>query len=342
MAHKSSSTYALERRKNPYKIWLSETILQQTRVAQGLPYYQKFLSRFPDIFSLADASDDEVMKQWEGLGYYSRARNLHHAAKILVQRYEGQLPDSYDELIKLPGIGPYTAAAIASFAFGKPTAVLDGNVHRILSRYFAIAKRADNIQDKRTFTSLANNIIDPSRPGAFNQAIMDFGADICLASSPKCSLCPLTNTCAAFTQNMIEELPPPRQKIKKKDRFFHYFILINQVYTYITKRSKRDIWKNLWEFPMIETNSLMQFKELRKKSLSIQILNSQEYALKDQSQIFKQQLTHQRINAVFFIVAVPKVSNIEWKKVNREAMANFAFPRIIHSFLNKKTLDLFI
>ncbi len=326
--------------KDPYKIWLSEIMLQQTRVAQGMPYYQKFLKRFPDVYVLANASMDEVMKQWEGLGYYSRARHLHASAKLIVKHFDGHLPASYKELIRLPGIGPYTASAIASFAYGIPSAVVDGNVHRILSRYFAINKLIDNSKNKQLFTALANQLIDRQQAAAYNQAIMDFGADVCLAKNPNCKSCILEKHCQAYRSNTVNHLPPPRKRIKKRNRFFHYLIIINEGKTFIRKRTEQDIWKNLWEFPMIETTELKSFKSILAHKLINECLPVQQFELIKQSRIYKQQLTHQNINAVFYMIKSNNQIARAWQPVDSKSILNFAFPGIIHSFLSEKTLHL--
>lgn len=237
--------------KDPYKIWISEIILQQTRVAQGYDYYCRFIGRFPDVRSLARADEDEVMKYWQGLGYYSRARNLHAAARAVAEK--GSFPDSYEEVRKLKGVGDYTAAAICSFAFGLPCAVVDGNVYRVLSRWLGVDLPIDSTQGKKYFRELADELLDKERPALYNQAIMDFGALQCTPSSPQCMSCPLSDSCVALQKGLTDKLPVKQHKTKVSDRFFHYLFIHSGNSAFIHKRSGEDIWKNLYEFPLVET-----------------------------------------------------------------------------------------
>ena len=238
--------------KNPYYIWLSEIILQQTRVEQGLPYYLKFVEHYPTVFDLANATEDEVLKDWEGLGYYSRARNLHAAAKYIATELDGHFPDTYDSILKLKGVGPYTAAAIASFAFQLPYAVVDGNVYRVLSRFFGMDTPIDSTIGKKQFANLAQQLLDPTKPDVYNQAIMDFGATWCTPKQAKCNKCPLSEQCAAFQTNRVEKYPIKQKKLKKRTRYFHYLIFNYSGQTWIEKRAGKDIWQGLYQFPLIE------------------------------------------------------------------------------------------
>lgn len=237
--------------KDPYKIWISEIILQQTRVVQGYDYYCRFMEHFPDVDALANASEDEVMKCWQGLGYYSRARNLHEAAKVIADKK--RFPTTYEEVRALKGVGDYTAAAICSFAYDLPYAVVDGNVYRVLSRWMGVEEPIDTGAGKKLFASLADEMMDKSRPALYNQAIMDFGALQCVPSSPSCLFCPLADSCVALQKNQVDKLPRKARKTKVLDRYFSYIYVHAGAYTYIKKREAGDIWQNLYEFPLIET-----------------------------------------------------------------------------------------
>ncbi len=242
---------------DPYLIWISEIILQQTRVAQGYEYFLRFIKRFPDVVSLAAASEDEVMKYWQGLGYYSRARNLHAAAKSM----KGTFPKTYAEVRALKGVGDYTAAAICSFAYDMPYAVVDGNVYRVLSRYFGIDVPIDSTEGKKTFTALADEVLDKSRPADYNQAIMDFGAVQCTPQSPNCLFCPLSGSCRALSEGKVQQLPVKQHRTKTTNRYFNYIYVRMGAYTLIHKRTEDDIWKNLFELPLVETEKDLSEEE---------------------------------------------------------------------------------
>ena len=246
--------------KDPYRIWISEIILQQTRVAQGYDYYCRFIQRFPDVFSLAEADEDEVMKYWQGLGYYSRARNLHAAAQSIAG--VGKFPETYEEVRKLKGVGDYTAAAICSFAYDLPYAVVDGNVYRVISRWMGIEEPIDSTQGKKLFAGLADELLDRKRPALYNQAIMDFGAIQCVPSSPSCLFCPLNDSCVALQTGKVNVLPCKQHKTKVIPRYFHYIYVRAGSYTYLRKRPAGDIWQNLYEFPLIETSDVMEEEKL--------------------------------------------------------------------------------
>ena len=245
---------------DPYRIWVSEIILQQTRVAQGYGYYLRFVERFPDVESLASAEEDEVMKYWQGLGYYSRARNLHAAAKDIAAR--GSFPVGFDEVKSLKGVGDYTAAAVCSFAYGMPCAVVDGNVCRVLSRYLGVDVPTDTSEGKKVFAALAGEMLDRERPAEYNQAIMDFGALQCVPSSPDCLSCPLADGCAAFRKGLVGELPRKKRKAKVTERFFNYMYVCAGAHTFLRKRGEGDIWRNLYEFPLVETPGEASWEEL--------------------------------------------------------------------------------
>lgn len=247
---------------DPYLIWISEIILQQTRVNQGIAYYFRFVERFPTVGKLAEANEDEVLKYWQGLGYYSRARNLHKAACQIVNEFGGAFPTKHSEVLKLAGVGEYTAAAICSFAYNEPYAVVDGNVYRVLSRLFGIETPIDSGAGKKEFTHLAQDLLSNSEPALHNQALMEFGALHCVPSSPDCVNCPLQSICKAFEYDLIGRLPVKKQKTKVINRFFNYLFVEYKGHTYLQKRVAKDIWQNLYEFPLIENESLLNPEEL--------------------------------------------------------------------------------
>ncbi|MFD2543201.1 A/G-specific adenine glycosylase [Lacinutrix gracilariae] len=248
------------RTKNPYFIWLSEIILQQTKIEQGLPYYEAFVTNFPTIFSLADAKESEVLKLWQGLGYYSRARNLHATAKYVVSELDGVFPDNYKDLIKLKGIGDYTASAIASISFDEVCAVVDGNVYRAFSRYFGIDTPINSSQGQKEFKALAQKLIDKEDPAEFNQAIMEFGARQCKPKNPDCTVCPLQNGCVALQKNTITQLPVKKKSQKAAKKYFNFLVFVSSdKKTILQKREGKGIWQNLYQFPLIESKESMNY-----------------------------------------------------------------------------------
>jgi len=285
---------------DPYEVWISEIILQQTQVIQGIGYYEKFLKAFPNVRRLAAASEDQVLKMWEGLGYYSRARNLHAAAKSVVNDFDGVFPSTYKDIIALKGIGPYTAAAIASISFGLPHAVVDGNVYRFLSRFYGIETPIDSTIGKKEFTALANELLDRSAPAAFNQALMEMGALVCKPKNPQCQVCSFNAGCLAVGRNLVDKLPVKTKKVKQRVRFFHYIYVVNEDKVYIERRSGNDIWKGLYQLPLIESDVEMETEEVnrqlgcksifiskKKHILSHQIIYAQFYAvLRDGGDLF--------------------------------------------------------
>ncbi len=246
---------------DPYYIWISEIILQQTRVAQGTDYYNRFILKFPDIFSLANADIDDVLKLWQGLGYYTRARNLHFTAKFLVNERKGKFPGSFSELLKLKGVGEYTAAAISSIAFHEPKAAVDGNVKRVISRLFSIEQEINSSEGVKLIQSLATEILDKNHPGRHNQAMMELGAKICLPQKPLCPECPVNNNCMALSASKVSEFPVKYKKAKAKDRFFTYIIIRKKDSIFLHQRTENDIWNGLYEFPLIETDRLIEINE---------------------------------------------------------------------------------
>jgi len=319
---------------NPYYIWVSEIILQQTTVAQGTAYYHRFLKRFPDIASLATAPLDDVLKLWEGLGYYSRARNIHHAAQDIMIRFHGQFPDNYDDIISLKGIGPYAAAAIGSFAFGLKNVVVDGNVLRFISRLYGIQTAIDSNATKKQIKDLAQAMQESQDPADFNQAIMEFGALNCTYKNPLCTDCPFNKKCVAYKKDLVGLIPIKSKKIKKKRRYFHYLIIADsKKQILIQQREEKDIWQGLYEFPLIE-------KSHPKDAVSLH--DAQEFAgLKvlqlEATRTYKQTLTHQHITAVFYKCQVKNLkkgnNNL---RIPEKNLKNYAWPRIINHFLSEE------
>jgi len=326
--------------KDPYLIWLSEIILQQTRAEQGLPYFERFRERYPSVHDLARAPQDDVMKQWEGLGYYSRARNLHAAARYISGELGGIFPDTYEGIRQLKGVGPYTAAAIASFAFSLPYAVVDGNVFRVLSRFFGIGTPVDTTSGKKAFARLAQELLDTRQPGSHNQAMMDFGATQCTPRAPSCPSCPLRAACSAFKENKTATLPVKSKKIEKRERFFHYLVINHQGQALLNRRTQKDIWQNLYEFPLLELpHPSRSEKEIRGSSLWKELFGTQEVAVSQISQPYKQLLTHQKILASFWEVGLPAGATLNsgrFLPVDQKNMAKFAFPKIISQYLGRK------
>ncbi|MGB1247741.1 MAG: A/G-specific adenine glycosylase [Chitinophagales bacterium] len=321
--------------KDPYKIWLSEIIMQQTRVAQGTGYYLRFIAAFPTVQDLANASSDTVMKMWEGLGYYSRARNLHFTAKYIAAELDGVFPTEYNNLLKLKGVGAYTAAAIASFAYDLPHAVVDGNVIRVLSRFFGIKTPFDTTVGKKEFQAKADLQIDVKNSALYNQAIMDFGASICAPKKAKCEECPLQDKCVAFQKNEVEILPVKAKKIKMKSRFFLYFIIEKEGEIYVEKRKEKDIWQDLYQFPLLELPKKTAKAKFKALDLS-QLIGSADYEITNISQEYVQQLSHQKITAYFVKINTNAPLNSQYTLVEKEKLSNFAFPRIITLFLYDK------
>lgn len=329
--------------QNPYHIWLSEIILQQTRVEQGMNYYLRFVEAYPRIQDLAAAPDDEVMKLWEGLGYYSRARNLLAAARYVANELNGIFPESYEGILAMKGVGPYTAAAIASFAYNLPHAVVDGNVFRVLARFFGISTPQDSTTGKKQFSQLADSLLDQEVPGLYNQAIMDFGATVCLPRNPKCQQCPMIDQCVAFHEKRIAELPVKSKKIVKTTRFFHYLILNHQGQVYIQKREGKDIWQDLYQFPLLETESLeMEWPDLY-QIIQENWMGLQLSTPRAGTQVLQQILTHQIVNVRFWELELSVIeSNLpeNWIQIRREELGLYAFPRVIDRYLKDDTLYL--
>ncbi|MFT3753551.1 MAG: A/G-specific adenine glycosylase [Paludibacter sp.] len=323
---------------DPYKIWISEVILQQTRVNQGLSYYLRFIERFPSIIQLAEAEEDEVLKYWQGLGYYSRARNLHKAAKQVATKFNGHFPANHSAVLQLSGIGDYTAAAICSFAYNQPYAVVDGNVYRVLSRLFGISTPIDSTSGKKEFAELAKSLLPQNNAALHNQAIMEFGALQCVPVSPDCFNCPLQGTCKAFQSDSVSSLPTKTQKTKVSNRFFNYLHIEFQENTFLQKRTGKDVWQNLYEFPLIESEELLSFEQLTGnadfKKLFEGMNNVDIYKI---SHPMKHVLSHRVIYAQFISIKTTEL-NEELKKLISTPLNEidrFAVSRLTELFLEK-------
>lgn len=317
---------------DPYKIWLSEIILQQTQVIQGLNYYIKFTETFPTVIDLANAPEDKVMRLWQGLGYYSRARNLHAASKIIKTNHKGKFPNTYESIKELKGVGDYTAAAISSFAFGLPYAVVDGNVYRVLSRLFNINTPINSTKGKKDFQFLADELLNKKQPALHNSAIMEFGALWCKPQNPKCEECPLQENCLAFEKNTISLLPVKDKKIKIKTRHLHYFIFNYKNNVYIQKRTEKDIWQNLYEFYLIETDEPTIANEIFKHKKLKAIIN--DFNVISITSEKKHVLSHQHLYATFYELEIKTSINSEFLlKIKRSDLNNFGLPQLINKYL---------
>ena len=301
---------------DPYKIWVSEIILQQTRVQQGWDYYLRFIDNFPDVKALAEADEDRVLKVWQGLGYYSRARNMHAAAREIMEKHGGHFPNEYDKILSLKGIGNYTAAAISSIAFGLPYPAVDGNVIRIVSRIFGICDDVTQPAVVKKITAICETEIDSNRPGVFNQAAMDFGAIQCVPRNPNCDECPFQSSCYAYNNHLVDILPVKKKKAESKHRYFHYTVYLSDNQTIIEKRTGSDIWRNMYQFPLTETNS-------------------EEYADKPLFSI-REVLSHQIIHAAFYVKNVKKLPKLSQNQlvIPFDDMEKYPMPKIMTEFLN--------
>ncbi|MBV8254478.1 MAG: A/G-specific adenine glycosylase [Chitinophaga sp.] len=324
--------------KDPYRIWLSEIILQQTRVEQGWPYYERFISQYPTANDLAAANEEEVFRLWQGLGYYARCKNMLAAAKEISQTYHGRFPDKYDQIKALKGIGPYTAAAIASFAFNLPYAVLDGNVFRVLARFFGIDTPMDTTEGKKLFADLAQELLPKDKSAVYNQSIMDFGAVVCKPQLPECDTCPLQKKCAAYHQGIVSLLPVKTKKLQIKKRYFNYIIASWKDQVYIRKRTESDIWQNLHEFILLETAAPADSTQILSGTDFQQIFGDAPFETTRISKPFKQQLTHQTIHSQFINISINHPLEIPgYQLIPTDSLDNFAFPKTITSFLQSKT-----
>ena len=322
---------------NPYLIWLSEIILQQTRIDQGLSYYNRFAAEFQTISDLAAASEDQILKLWQGLGYYSRARNLHFTAKYIQQNYSGVFPNDYNSILSLKGIGKYTAAAIASISFNLEYSAVDGNVYRVLSRYFGIFEPIDTGNGEKSFADLAKKLINGTNPGMHNQALMEFGALQCTPKNPDCMHCPLNEKCFAFLNHKISELPFKKNKTKQRDRYFNYIVISCKNQTWLRKRVKNDIWKELYEFPLIETLNEIKIEDLIMQAEFQRIISIANQAIIETVSDWKIHiLSHQRIHYRFIRIQLTDEIHAadDLIRVNKEDIFNFAVPKLLETYLN--------
>jgi A/G-specific adenine glycosylase len=324
--------------KDPYKIWLSEVILQQTRVEQGLGYYERFINNYPSISKLAAAPEEKVFKLWEGLGYYSRCRNLIATARFIAHERKGKFPDTYEEILKLKGVGPYTAAAIASFAYNLPHAVVDGNVFRVISRVFGIRKPIDSTEGKKLFAQLSEELLDKRSAGSYNQAIMDFGATVCKPQAPLCNQCPFRKKCIALQDNIVDQLPVKSKKLTIKKRWFHYLIVESGQAIYVRKRTGKDIWNGLYEFILLESSGDLSTCNLLQNTTISTLLGKSRSTIVSESAIFIQQLTHQQIHAKFTHININKPLKApgDLMLVALKDLRKLAFPKIITQYLEQK------
>ena len=321
--------------KDPYKIWLSEIILQQTRVEQGLGYYQRMVKAFPTIKNLAKADDNQVFKLWEGLGYYSRCRNLLATARFIANERKGVFPSTYEEILALKGVGSYTAAAIASFAYNLPYAVLDGNVFRVLARVFGIELPIDSKEGKKKFSELAQDLLDVKRPGLYNQAIMDFGAVVCKPVAPVCTGCPFSKNCVALAKKKVSQWPVKSKTLVLKQRWFYFLILSFRGRVAVRVREQKDIWQGLYEFPLLETTAAATWSVLARQAEKKGWVIAKHYQTDQVSALYRQSLSHQSIAWQFIHVTVKKkpALSADWKWVSFDTLDQLAFPQFINQHL---------
>ncbi|WP_040473725.1 A/G-specific adenine glycosylase [Flavobacterium frigoris] len=320
---------------NPYLIWLSEIMLQQTRVAQGTPYFLSFVDAFPTVFDLAKADEEQVLKLWQGLGYYSRARNLHKTAQYVATELNGLFPDNYNDLLGLKGVGEYTAAAIASFSYEEAVPVVDGNVFRVLSRYFDLETDIALASAKKEFAALAFELMPKDNPATFNQAIMEFGALQCVPKSPNCGICVFNESCAALQKKKVDQLPVKSKKLKVRNRYFNYLVVSDDNEdTIIQKRTSKGIWQNLYEFPLIETEAVENYDYIAERIENEFFVNESvgsvmEY--NEKSIIHK--LSHQHLHIKFWKVNIKGVIK---NGTDAATLRTFPFPIVIHNFIEKE------
>ena len=323
---------------NPYKIWLSEIMLQQTRVAQGTPYFLSFTTAFPTVFDLAAANEEQVLKLWQGLGYYSRARNLHKTAQYVANELSGVFPDNYNDLLKLKGVGEYTAAAIASFSYNEAVPVVDGNVFRVLSRYFDVETDIASASAKKEFAALAFELMPKHNPGVFNQAIMEFGALQCVPKSPNCGICVFNTSCAALQKKKVDQLPVKSKKLKVRNRFFNYLVVLDDnENTIIQKRIAKGIWHNLYEFPLIETERVEDFDCIANLIQSDFFKGNEIVGISESNpETIIHKLSHQHLHIKFWKI---KVNGTIKNAINSKTVKTFPFPIVIHNFIEKDFLS---
>ena len=326
--------------KDPYKIWLSEIILQQTRVEQGLNYYQKFIEKYPTVQLLAGAKDEDVFKLWEGLGYYNRCKNLLFTARLITEKFEAKFPSTFNEILQLKGVGNYTAAAIASFAYNLPYAVLDGNVFRVLARIFGINTAIDTPEGKMFFSNLANDVLDKKNAALYNQAIMDFGATVCKPANADCNNCVMKKICTAYKNGTVNELPVKQKTLQRKTRWFYYFVFLCNEKVLVHKRTQKDIWQNLFEFYLTESERQILWNNETIKIFLNNQLSIKKYRLQNISPLQKQELTHRQIKGQFIqiqLLSVPK-NLIRHQWIPLKSLSALAFPKFINLYLEDRNL----
>ena len=322
--------------KDPYNIWLSEIILQQTRVAQGTPYYLEFLKHFPTVYDLANANEERVLKLWQGLGYYSRARNLHATAKTIVQEYNGTFPKTYAKLLKLKGVGEYTASAISSICFDEPQPVVDGNVYRVLSRYFGIDLPINSAEGISYFRAIAKSVMANTAIRDYNQGIMEFGALQCTPKNPDCSLCPLNKGCKALQDNQIRYLPVKQNKVKVRKRYFNYLVPLIPNFegaygTVLNKRSGKGIWENLYEFPLVETENEIELTDIIKLLDQVLSFKKTPEIYLYNSKVIVHKLSHQHLYTKFWILQTDEILE---NSISFSNVKSYAVPVLISDFIN--------
>lgn len=323
---------------SPYQVWISEVILQQTRVSQGFEYYLRFIERWPTVTDLAQASEEEVLKLWQGLGYYSRARNLHQCAKQVVEQHKGNFPTDFEQLKQLKGIGDYTAAAIASIAFNLPYAVVDGNVYRVLSRLFDIDTPINDKDGPTLFAQVADTLLNREQPGLHNQAVMEFGALLCTPKNPNCLLCPLQAHCLAFARQTVMQRPVKLAKTKVTTRYLNYLVFRLQGKIYLRKRSGNGIWRNLYDFPCIESEKPMSVEEVLNEKEVLQLIGNKPFTIEKLSPSFTHKLTHRTLIAQFIEIKLSQeLPPIETKDIfltPEKDLGRYPIPRLIDLYLN--------
>ena len=318
--------------RDPFVIWVSEIILQQTRISQGIEYYHRFRDRFPDVTSLAHASIEDVLLVWQGLGYYSRARNMHQTARTIVSEHHCEFPSTYEKLIQMKGIGPYTAAAISSIAFNEKRAAVDGNVHRVIARLFAISEAPGLPPSKSAIYQKADQVLDRRDPGNHNQAMMELGARICTPANPCCKDCPLNKQCYSYRKGEVDLLPLRKKPPRRRKRYFHYMVVLNNGSTYIRQRQGKDIWEKLYEFPMIETGMEVSTAQLIQLNICSELFTGQKVEVLKTSRLFRHQLTHQEINASFNMLLPLEMDSFSlpgYLRISYDSFLNFPLPVLI-------------
>lgn len=325
--------------KDPYLIWISEIMLQQTRVATAIDYFNRFTKRFPTVNELAKAQEQEVLNLWQGLGYYSRARNLHHSAKTIHTIYKGVFPDTYKDILQLKGVGTYTAAAISSFAYNLPYAVLDGNVFRVLARLYGIETAIDGTEGKKLFQSIATETMGNATPEIYNQAIIEFGALQCIPKSPNCDTCPVKTNCFAYKHNIVDKLPVKSKQIKLKNRYFYYLFLSCSNQFAIEKREGKDIWKNMYQYPLIESDKELSIENLINAKQWINIFGDTNLVIQSFSDNIVHKLTHQNINCRFVHVEISEDylnKNERFIFIDKKESEQYPFPKLIYEHIEKQ------